>query len=132
MNAIGDGILRGMASALARVERDGMAGLVIANEDARAFSAGANLGLIAMLAQEGDLDEVDMVVRRFQKGTTSLRDAPFPVVAAPAGLTLGGGAEVVLHSDAVQAHAELYIGLVEVGVGLIPAGGGTRNCSSGS
>jgi 3-hydroxyacyl-CoA dehydrogenase len=126
MNAIGDGILRGMASALARVERDGMAGLVIANEDARAFSAGANLGLIAMLAQEGDLDEVDLVVRRFQKGTTSLRDAPFPVVAAPAGLTLGGGAEVVLHSDAVQAHAELYIGLVEVGVGLIPAGGGTK------
>lgn len=126
MNAIGDGILRGMAEALARVERDGMAGLVIANEDARAFSAGANLGLIAMLAQEGDLDEVDMVVRRFQKGTTSLRYAPFPVVVAPAGLTLGGGAEVVLHADAVQAHAELYMGLVEVGVGLIPAGGGTK------
>ena len=126
MNAIGDGILRGMAAALARVERDGMAGLVIANEDARAFSAGANLGLIAMLAQEGDLDEVDLVVRRFQRGTTSLRYAPFPVVAAPAGLTLGGGAEVVLHADAVQAHAELYMGLVEVGVGLIPAGGGTK------
>lgn len=126
MNAIGDGVLRGVQQALERVTRDGLAGLVIGNEDVRAFSAGANLGLIAMLAQEGEFDDVDLAVRRFQRATTSLRDAPFPVVCAPAGLTLGGGCEVVLHSDQVQAHAELYMGLVEVGVGLIPAGGGTK------
>jgi 3-hydroxyacyl-CoA dehydrogenase len=126
LNVIGDGVLRGVRRALERVERDGMAGLVIGNEDPRAFSAGANLGLIAMLAQEGELDELDLAVRRFQGATAALRRAPFPVVAAPAGLALGGGCEIALHCDLVQAHAELYMGLVEVGVGLIPAGGGTK------
>jgi 3-hydroxyacyl-CoA dehydrogenase len=126
MNAIGDGVLRGLQQALERIEREGLAGLVIGNEDVRAFSAGANLGLIAMLAQEGEFDEIDIAVRRFQRATTSLRAAPFPVVCAPAGLALGGGCELALHSDRVQAHAELYMGLVEVGVGLIPAGGGTK------
>jgi 3-hydroxyacyl-CoA dehydrogenase len=126
MNAIGDGVLRGLHRALERVEKDGRAGLVIGNDDPRAFSAGANLGSIAMLAQEGDFDEIALAVRRFQRATISLRYAPFPVVCAPAGLALGGGCEVALHADQVQAHAELYMGLVEVGVGLIPAGGGTK------
>jgi 3-hydroxyacyl-CoA dehydrogenase len=126
MNAIGDGVLSGLHRALERVERDGLTGLVIGNEHARAFSAGANLGLVAMLAQEGDFDEIALAVRRFQRTATSLRDAPFPVVCAPAGLALGGGCEIALHTDLVQAHAELYMGLVEVGVGLIPAGGGTK------
>jgi 3-hydroxyacyl-CoA dehydrogenase len=126
MNTIGEGVLRALRSGIERLDREGWAGLVIANEDARAFSAGANLALIAMLAEEGDWDEIDLAVRQFQRATASLRYAPFPVVAAPAGLTLGGGAELTLHADAVQAHAELYMGLVEVGVGLIPAGGGTK------
>lgn len=126
MNAIGDGVLRGITAALARVAADGLAGLVIGGDDPRAFSAGANLGLIAMLAQEGDFDEIDMAVRRFQRATLAIRDAPFPVVVAAAGLALGGGCEVALHADRVQVHAELYMGLVEVGVGLIPAGGGTK------
>jgi 3-hydroxyacyl-CoA dehydrogenase len=126
LNVIGDGVMRAIGAALERVEREGRPGLVIGNEDPRAFSAGANLGLIAMLAQEGDYDELDLAVRRFQRATGALRAAPFPVVAAPAGLALGGGCEIVLHADQVQAHAELYTGLVEVGVGLIPAGGGTK------
>ncbi len=126
MNAIGEGIFRMLDAALKLVERDGYAGLVIGNEHERAFSAGANLALILMLAQEGEWDELELAVRAFQKGTMSLRQAPFPVVVAPFGLTLGGGAEFTLHADRVQAHAELYMGLVETGVGLIPAGGGTK------
>jgi 3-hydroxyacyl-CoA dehydrogenase len=126
LNVIGEGALRTIARALERGGRERCAGLVIGNDDPRAFSAGANLALIAMLAQEGDWDELDAAVRHFQRATTSLRDAPFPVVAAPFGLTLGGGCEVILHADLVQAHAELYAGFVEVGVGLIPAGGGTK------
>ncbi len=126
MNAIGEGVLRTLARSLEWVEKNGYAGLVIGNEDPRAFSAGANLALILSLAQEGDWDELALAVRTFQKATMSLRYAPFPVVVAPFGLTLGGGAEMVLHADRVQAHAELYMGLVEAGVGLLPAGGGTK------
>jgi 3-hydroxyacyl-CoA dehydrogenase len=100
--------------------------MVIGNDDARTFSAGADLASLARLAQGGDWTKVDHAVRRFQEATTSIRRAPFPVVVAPAGLTLGGGAELTLHADHVQAHAELYVGLVEVGVGLLPAGGGTK------
>ena len=90
------------------------------------FSAGANLMLLLLEAQEGNWDEVDLMVRAFQGATMGLRNADVPVVVAPAGLTLGGGCEIVLHADRVQAAAESYIGLVEVGVGLIPAGGGTK------
>ena len=126
VNTVGEGILSLTDWALGYIEREGLVGLVVGNDDPRAFSAGANLGLIAMLIQEGDWDELDLAVRSFQRATMGLKYAPFPVVVAPFGLTLGGGAEYVLHADEVVAHAELYMGLVEVGVGLIPAGGGTK------
>ncbi len=126
VNTIGEGILSLTDWVLRYIEKEGLNGLVVTNDDPRAFSAGANLGMIAMLIQEGDWDELDLAVRTFQRATMGLKYAPFPVVVAPFGLTLGGGAEYVLHADRVVAHAELYMGLVEVGVGLIPAGGGTK------
>ncbi len=98
--------------------------LVVGN-DAPHFSAGANLMLLLLEAQEGNWDEIDLMIRGFQQAVVGLRYADVPVVVAPAGLTLGGGCEVTLRGDRVQAAAESYIGLVEVGVGLIPAGGGT-------
>ena len=82
--------------------------------------------LLLLEAQEGNWDEVDLMVRAFQGATMALKYADVPVVVAPAGLALGGGCEIALHADRVQAAAETYIGLVEVGVGLIPAGGGTK------
>jgi 3-hydroxyacyl-CoA dehydrogenase len=82
--------------------------------------------LLLLAAQEGEWDDIELMVRSFQRATMSLRRSPVPVVAATAGLALGGGCEIVLHADRVQAAAETYIGLVEVGVGLIPAGGGTK------
>ena len=82
--------------------------------------------LLLLEAQEGNWDDVDLMVRAFQGATMALRYADVPVVVAPAGMVLGGGCEIVLHGDRVQAAAETYIGLVEVGVGLIPAGGGTK------
>lgn len=126
MNTIGEGVLTQLARALEHVDRHGLAGLVIGNDDPRTFSAGADLAMLGTLVQGGDWKRVEGAVRAFQDATMSLRTAPFPVVVAPAGLTLGGGAEMALHADLVQAHAELYMGLVEVGVGLIPAGGGTK------
>src|SRR5262249_1154066 len=90
------------------------------------FSVGANVMLLLLEAQEGNWDEVDLMVRAFQGATMGLKHADVPVVVAPAGLALGGGCEIVLHGSRVQAAAESYIGLVEVGVGLIPAGGGTK------
>jgi 3-hydroxyacyl-CoA dehydrogenase len=99
--------------------------LVVGN-DAPDFSAGANLMLVLLEAQEGNWDEIDLMVRTFQQATQALRYSPVPVVVAPAGLTLGGGCEIALHADRLQTAAETYIGLVEVGVGLIPAGGGTK------
>ena len=100
------------------------AALVIGSEAAN-FSAGANLMLLLLEAQEGNWDEIDLMVRTFQRTVMALRYAEVPVVACPAGLTLAGGCEIVLQADRVQAAAESYIGLVEVGVGLIPAGGGS-------
>ena len=82
--------------------------------------------LLLLEAQEGNWDEIDLMVRAFQGATMALKTSAVPVVAAPAGLALGGGCEVCLHADRVQAAAETYMGLVEVGVGLIPAGGGTK------
>lgn len=123
VNALGEDALRMTQFAMKAVP-EGFAGLVIGN-DGEQFSAGANLAALLFNAQEGEWDEVDRSVRLFQRTTTSLRTAPFPVVVAPFGLTLGGGAELTLYADRVQAHAELYMGLVEMGVGLIPAGGGT-------
>jgi 3-hydroxyacyl-CoA dehydrogenase len=90
------------------------------------FSVGANLMLVLLEAQEGNWDEIDLMVRTFQNTTQALRYADVPVIVAPAGMTLGGGCEITLHGDRVQAAAESYIGQVEVGVGLIPAGGGCK------
>jgi 3-hydroxyacyl-CoA dehydrogenase len=111
--------------ALEELERDDIVGLVIGNEG-RNFSVGANLGEIAHAVQNGDLDQVGESVDALQDLVMAFRFAPKPVVAAPRGQTLGGGLEVCLHSDRIVAAGETYIGLVEVGVGLIPAGGGTK------
>jgi 3-hydroxyacyl-CoA dehydrogenase len=99
--------------------------LVVGN-DAPNFSAGANLMLLLLEAQEGNFDDIDLMIRTFQSATQGLRHAQVPVVTCPAGMTLGGGCEIALHADRVQAAAETYMGLVEVGVGLIPAAGGTK------
>jgi 3-hydroxyacyl-CoA dehydrogenase len=104
---------------------DNFQALVIGN-DAPNFCAGANLMLVLLEAQEENWDEIDLMVRAFQQSTMALRYADVPVIVAPAGLAIGGGCEIPLHADRVQAAAETYIGLVEVGVGLIPAGGGTK------
>src|SRR5438552_7259358 len=101
------------------------AALVVGNE-AEHFSAGANLMLLLLEAQDENWDEIDLMIRTFQQTTMALRYADVPVVVAPAGLTLGGGCEIALHGDRVQAAAETYMGLVEAGVGLIPGGGGTK------
>jgi 3-hydroxyacyl-CoA dehydrogenase len=124
MNAIGGDTIQ-MLQAGVKEAAANFRALVVGNE-ATHFSAGANLMLLLLEAQEGNWDEVDLMVRAFQKSTMSLKYAPIPVVVAPAGLAIGGGCEIVLHADRVQAAAESYIGLVEVGVGLIPAGGGTK------
>jgi 3-hydroxyacyl-CoA dehydrogenase len=99
---------------------------IVVGNDAPNFSAGANLMLLLLEAQEGNWDEIDLMVRGFQAAMMGLRYADVPVIVAPAGLAIGGGCEVVLHGDRVQCAAETYLGLVEVGVGLIPAGGGTK------
>src|SRR5882672_506423 len=98
---------------------------VISN-DAPNFSVGANLMLLLMSAQEEEWDDVDLAIRQFQGMTQAIKFSPKPVVIAPFGMTLGGGAEMTLHAPARQPHAELYIGLVEVGVGLLPGGGGCK------
>jgi 3-hydroxyacyl-CoA dehydrogenase len=126
MNTMGAGVLSMLRKGLERVEEGKFVGLVIGNDDQRAYSAGADLGAVVAQVQAGDWKGLDAMVQYFQEGAMMLRRAPFPVVAAPHGLTLGGGAEYALHSDRIQAHAELYMGLVEAGVGLIPAGGGTK------
>ncbi|MDQ3998250.1 MAG: 3-hydroxyacyl-CoA dehydrogenase/enoyl-CoA hydratase family protein [Gemmatimonadota bacterium] len=126
MNTLGQGVLRMLDRAFERIEREGLTGLVIGNDDPRTFSAGANLGEVAAVVQQGDWTALDHAVRRFQDCSMRIRRSPFPVVVAPSGLTLGGACEWSLHADLVQAHAELYMGLVEVGVGLLPGGGGTK------
>jgi 3-hydroxyacyl-CoA dehydrogenase len=126
MNTLGAGVLDMLARTLTRISDEGYAGLVLGNDDPRTFTAGANLGQVGHLAAAGDWKTLDAAVRRFQDAVMSVRFAPFPVVAAPFGLTLGGGCEFSLHCDRIQAHAELYMGLVEVGVGLLPGGCGTK------
>jgi 3-hydroxyacyl-CoA dehydrogenase len=124
MNAIGGDTIQMLHAGLREASAN-FAALVVGNEGEH-FSAGANIMLLLLEAQEENWDEVDLMVRAFQNATMALRYAAVPVVVAPAGLALGGGCEVVLHGDRVQAAAESYIGLVEAGVGLIPAGGGTK------
>ncbi len=126
MNTIGAEVIEGLNKAVALAESDPKwRGLVISNEGAN-FSAGANVGMIFMLAVEQEWDELDYAIRLFQNTTMRLRYSGIPVVAAPHQLTLGGGCEVCLHVDKVVAHAETYVGLVEFGVGVIPGGGGTK------
>ncbi|MBJ7428564.1 MAG: 3-hydroxyacyl-CoA dehydrogenase/enoyl-CoA hydratase family protein, partial [Bacteroidia bacterium] len=124
MNTMGGEVIQGILKSIEIAEKD-YRGLVIANEGVN-FSAGANLAMLLMFAIDQEWDEIDIMVRSFQKATTRARFSSIPVVTAPHGLTLGGGCELNLHADAVQASAETYIGLVEVGVGLIPGGGGTK------
>lgn len=124
MNSIGGEVLEGVNKSIALAEEQ-YKGLVIANSGAN-FSAGANVGLIFMFAVEQEYDELDMAIRQFQNTTLRLRYSSIPVAVAPHGMALGGGCEMCLHADTVQAAAESYIGLVEMGVGLIPGGGGTK------
>jgi 3-hydroxyacyl-CoA dehydrogenase len=125
MNTMGEGVLTMLRKGLDRVAEGRFVGLVIGNDDPRAYSAGADLAAVVAQVQAKDWKGLDEMVHYFQEGAQLVRRAPFPVVAAPFGLTLGGGCEYALHCDRIQAHAELYMGLVEAGVGLIPAGGGT-------
>ncbi len=124
MGSIGGEVLEGIQKSIALAEEK-YKGLVIANEGPN-FSAGANVGMIFMLAIEQEYDELDMAIRMFQNTMMRARYSAVPVVTAPHGLALGGACELSLHSDKVCAAAETYIGLVELGVGLIPGGGGTK------
>jgi len=124
MNSIGGEVLQGLNKAVELAEQ-GYKGLVISNDGAQ-FSAGANVGMIFMLAVEQEYEELDAAVKYFQDTMMRLRYSGIPVVAAPHNLALGGGCEICLHADKVIAHAETYMGLVEFGIGVIPAGGGTK------
>ncbi|MDX1903092.1 MAG: 3-hydroxyacyl-CoA dehydrogenase/enoyl-CoA hydratase family protein [Thermonemataceae bacterium] len=124
MNAIGAEVIEGINKAIETAEKD-FRGLVIGS-NAENFSAGANLAMLMMFAFEQDWDEVNLMIAQFQKAMMRTRYSAIPVVTAPAGLALGGGCELNLHADHIQAHAETYMGLVEFGVGLIPAGGGSK------
>lgn len=124
MNTIGGEVLEGMNKAIDIAESD-FRGLVIGN-DGPNFSAGANLAMVFMMAIEQEWDEIDFAVRAFQKANMRVRYSSVPVVVAHHGMALGGGCEMALHADRVQAHAETYTGMVEFGVGLIPGGGGSK------
>ena len=124
MNAIDDEVIAMGQTALEEVQKN-FAGLVISNEGEN-FSVGANLMLLMMSASEKEWDKIKEIVRSFQNLAMAFRYSPKPVVAAPFGLALGGGCEVSMGCDKIRAYGELYMGLVEVGVGLIPAGGGCK------
>jgi len=124
MGSIGGEVLEGIQKSIALAEEK-YKGLVIANEGQN-FSAGANVGMIFMLAIEQDYDEIDMAIRMFQQTIMRVRYSAIPVVVAPHGLALGGACEMSLHADKVVAAAETYTGLVEVGIGVIPGGAGTK------
>lgn len=125
MNTIGGEVLEGINKAIDIAETQGWKGVVLGN-NAPNFSAGANLAMVLMQAVEQEWDELNFAIRYFQNTVMRLRYSSIPVVAAPHGLTLGGGCEMSMHTDACAAAAETYIGLVEVGVGVIPGGGGTK------
>lgn len=124
MNTIGSEVLQAVNKSI-EIAESKFKGLVISNSGAN-FSAGANVGMIFMFAIEQEYDELDMAIRMFQNTMMRVRYSSVPVVTAPLGLTLGGGCEMNLHADKIYAAAESYIGLVELGVGLIPGGGGTK------
>lgn len=124
MNSIGGEVIEGVNKAIEIAEKD-FQGLVISNEGAN-FSAGANVGMIFMMAVEQEWDELNFAIKAFQNTMMRIRYSAIPVVVAPHNLALGGACEMSMHSDKVVAHAETYMGLVEFGVGLIPGGGGTK------
>ncbi|NND52962.1 MAG: 3-hydroxyacyl-CoA dehydrogenase [Flavobacteriaceae bacterium] len=124
MNTIGGDVLAGLNKAIDLAEKD-YQGLVIGNQAAN-FSVGANIGMIFMMAVEQEYDELNMAIKYFQDTMMRMRYSSIPTVAAPHGMTLGGGCELSMHADKVVAAAETYIGLVEFGVGVIPGGGGSK------
>ncbi|CEN33598.1 3-hydroxyacyl-CoA dehydrogenase/enoyl-CoA hydratase family protein [Capnocytophaga cynodegmi] len=124
MNTIGGGVLQGINKAIDLAEKD-FQGLVVGNQGAN-FSVGANIAMIFMMAVEQEYDELYMTIKYFQDTMMRMRYSSIPTIAAPHGMTLGGGCELCLHADKVVAAAETYIGLVEFGVGVIPGGGGTK------
>lgn len=124
MNTIGGGVIEGINKAIDLAERE-FKGLVISNTGQN-FSAGANVGMIFMMAIEQDYDELNFAVKAFQDTMMRIRYSNIPVIVAPHNMALGGGCEMSMHADKVVAHAELYMGLVEFGVGLIPGGGGSK------
>ena len=124
MNTLGQGVLMGINKAVDLAEKNHK-GIVIGNEGSH-FSAGANLGAIFMASAEQEYDEINLAIKFFQDSMMKLRYSNVPVIAAPHGLTLGGGCEVTMHCDKAVVYAETYMGLVEVGAGLIPGGGGCK------
>lgn len=124
MNSIGAEVIEGITKSIEIAEKD-FRGLIISNEGAN-FSAGANVGMIFMMAVEQEYDELNFAIKTFQNTMMRVRYSSIPVVVAPHNLALGGACEMVMHSDRVVLHAETYMGLVEFGVGLIPGGGGTK------
>ncbi|MBS1571817.1 MAG: enoyl-CoA hydratase/isomerase family protein, partial [Bacteroidetes bacterium] len=124
MNSLGGEVLDGLNRAIDLAEKE-YDGLVIANQGAN-FSVGANLAMIMMMAVDQDWDDLNMAIAYFQNTMMRVRYSAIPTVVAPHGMTLGGGCEMALHADRVVAAAETYIGLVELGVGVIPGGGGTK------
>lgn len=124
MNSLSAEVIEGINTAITKAEEN-YRGVVIGNESQQ-FSAGANLAMLFMYASDQEYDEVELMIRQFQNTMMRARFSNIPVVAATSGLALGGGCELSLHCDAIQAHAETYIGLVEFGVGVIPGGGGTK------
>lgn len=124
MNSIGGDTVQMLNYAITEAEKN-FKGLVIGNQGGN-FSAGANIMLLLLAAQEEEWDDINLMISAFQKAVMRIRYSAVPVVTAPYGLTLGGGCETAMHGDKTQAAGETYIGLVEVGVGLIPAGCGTK------
>ncbi len=124
MNTMGSEVIEGLNKVIELGEKE-YRGVVIGNQGAN-FSVGANLGMVFMYAIEQEYDELDFLIKTFQNTMMKARYSAVPVVVAPHGMSLGGGCELTLHADRVQAIAETYIGLVEVGVGLLPGGGGTK------
>jgi len=129
-NAVGEDVVRMLTDTL-RPDSDAVRNFsaFVIGGDADNFSVGANLMQLLLAAQEGEWDDVDMMVRAFQRMTSSIKFCPRPVVVAPFGFCLGGGAEIAIHGVRRQAHAELYMGLVECGVGVVPAGGGCKEAT---
>jgi 3-hydroxyacyl-CoA dehydrogenase len=124
MNSVGDDLISMIEKGIEETTKNFQA-MIIANQGEN-FSVGANLMLVLLAAQEREWQELDAAVKRFQQVNMAIKYAPKPVVAAPFGMTLGGGCEIALHATRIQASAETYMGQVEAGVGLVPAGGGCK------